>query len=221
MIKRINLVGNPNIGVYIAVTDEIAIAPFNLSKTMENSIKEALGVDVIKTTMAGSNLVGALTAGNSRGIIVSPLATEKEIDLLESNELNVAKLQDKYTAVGNIIAINDNGAIASPLISENSINIIEEVLDVNVKKSNIAGLNVIGSLATVTNKGALLHRNTSSSELEFVEKVFKVEADIGTVGKGISLVGACSIANSHGAIVPEESTGPEMARVEEALGFLD
>ena len=42
-----------------------------------------------------------------------------------------------------------------------------------------------------------------------------------TVGRGISLVGACIISNSNGAIVAKDSTGPEMARVEEALGFLD
>ena len=41
------------------------------------------------------------------------------------------------------------------------------------------------------------------------------------MGKGIPLVGACTISNSNGAIVAKDSTGPEMARVEEALGFLD
>ena len=30
-----------------------------------------------------------------------------------------------------------------------------------------------------------------------------------------------NVNNSSGAIVAKESTGPEMARVEEALGFLD
>ena len=59
------------------------------------------------------------------------------------------------------------------------------------------------------------------SEVNFAREVFGVEGDIGTVGRGIPLVGACSIANSHGAIVAKGSTGPEMARVEEALGFLD
>ena len=51
--------------------------------------------------------------------------------------------------------------------------------------------------------------------------IYSIISAIGTVGKGISLVGACSIANSNGAIVAKGSTGPEMARVEEALGFLD
>ena len=221
MLRRINLTGNPNLGVYISVTDQIAIVPFNLPDDMEDSIKEALEVDVIRTTISGSNLCGALTCGNSKGLIVSSYTLDKEIDLLEEAEINVVVIPDKYTALGNIIAVNDYGAIVSPLISEKSINIIEENLDVRVERLEIAGFNIIGSLATVTNKGALIHREASKSELKFVENVFKVDADIGTVGGGINLVGACSIANSYGAIVPENSTGPEMVRIEEALGFLD
>jgi translation initiation factor 6 len=73
----------------------------------------------------------------------------------------------------------------------------------------------------VTNKGFLISTNALQSEVNFAREVFGVEGDIGTVGRGISLVGACIIANSNGAIVAKDSTGPEMARVEEALGFLD
>jgi translation initiation factor 6 len=221
MLKRINLTGNPNLGVYISVTDQLAIVPFNFPEVMENHIKEALEIDVVRTTISGSNLCGALSCGNSNGIIVSPYTLDSEIFALEEVGLNVAKIPDKYTAVGNIIAANDNGAIISPLISEKSINIIEETLDIRVERSEIAGFNIIGSLLNVTNKGALVHRETSESELRFIENVFKVKGDIGTVGQGINFVGACSVANSYGAIVPENSTGPEMARIEEALGFLD
>ena len=221
MLKRMNFTGNPNLGVYISVTDQIAIVPFNLPEIMENSIREALETDIVKTTISGSNLCGALSCGNSKGLIVSPYTLDKEIDLLEEVGINVAKIPDKYTAVGNIIAANDNGAIVSSLISEKSIEIIEENLDVRVERSEIAKFNIVGSSITVTNKGALIHSEASENELKFAENVFKVEADIGTVGHGINLVGACSIANSYGAIVPENTTGPEMARVEEALGFLD
>ena len=35
MLKRINLTGNPNLGVYISVNDEVAIVPFNLPTEME------------------------------------------------------------------------------------------------------------------------------------------------------------------------------------------
>lgn len=221
MLKRINLTGNPNLGVYISVTDKLAIVPFNLPVIMENSIKEALEVEIIRSSIAGSNLNGALSVGNSKGFIVSPYTTDKEIDNLESNGITISKIPDKYTAVGNIIALNDNGAIATPLLSDSSVRIIEDVLKIRVERSSIADSNIIGSLATVTNKGALLHPKTTTDEIKFAEEIFEVPANIGTVGRGISLVGACSIANSFGAIVAENTTGPEMTRIEESLGFLE
>lgn len=221
MLKRMNIGGSPNLGVYISVTDEIAIVPLNISELMEDSISEALNVEIIKSSIAGSNLNGALVAGNSNGLIVSPYTLDKEIDFLKSKNINVSKVPDKYTAIGNIIALNDYGAIVTPLLSDKSVEVIEKSLEINVERLSIANSNIIGSLTIATNKGALLHRDSSEAEIDFVEDVLEVSADIGTVGRGISLVGACSIANSKGAITAENTTGPEMVRLEESLGFLE
>ncbi|MDR3292195.1 MAG: translation initiation factor IF-6, partial [Methanobrevibacter sp.] len=221
MLKRIDLMGSPNLGVYISVTNEIAIVPKNLEESMEEVLKEVLNVDVIKTSIAGSNLGGALVIGNSNGLIVSPFTFDREIELLEEHGINVAKLPDKYTAIGNIAIANDNGAIVSPLLSAESINLIEDILDVYVERRSIAGFNIVGSLANITNKGALLHVDTTEDEISLIKKIFKVSADTGTVGRGNVLVGACSLANSFGALVPQETSGPEMLKVEESLGLLD
>lgn len=221
MLKRVDIVGNPNLGVYISLNDDVAIVPLTLPKEKENLIKEALNVEVIRSSIAGSNLIGALSVGNSNGFIVSQYTEDKEINNLKSEGVNVVKLEDKITAVGNVIAMNDNAAIVNPKISKKSIETIEDVLDIEVVKSSIGGLDIIGSLINVTNKGFLLYRDSTPEEIEFVEDTFKVQGNIGTVGRGISLVGACSLANKHGVIVSENTTGPEMARLEESLGFLD
>ena len=221
MLKRMNLTGSPNLGVYISVNDEVAIVPFNLSTEVEDIIKETLEVDTIKTSIAGCNLNGALAVGNSNGFVVSPYINEKELQTLEDAGLNVSLMPGKYTAVGNIIAANDHGAIVGPTVGEKAVKVIEDTLKVPVEISSIADSNIIGSSSLVTNKGFLVHRDASYEELDFVEEVFKVEGNIGTVCKGMPLVGACGIANSQGAIVGESTTGPEMARLEESLGFLD
>ncbi len=82
MLKRMNLTGSPNLGVYISVNDEVAIVPFNLSTEVEDIIKETLEVDTIKTSIAGCNLNGALAVGNSNGFVVSPYINEKELQTL-------------------------------------------------------------------------------------------------------------------------------------------
>ena len=221
MLKRVDIVGNPNVGVFILATDDIAIVPYNLPDEKSEIIKETLEVDVIKSSISGSSLIGSLAVANSNGIVVSPHVLDREVKQFEDMGLNVATIPGQYTAVGNIVAANDKGAIASPFLSQEAIDVLENTLKVNVNTSHIVGSDIIGSLIKVTNKGFLMSKNALTSEVNFAREVFGVEGDIGTVGHGIPLVGACIIANSNGAIVANNSTGPEMARVEEALGFLD
>ncbi len=221
MLKRVDIVGNPNIGVFILATDDVAIVPYNLLDEKAEIIKETLNVDVVKSSVSGSHLIGSLSVANSNGIVVSPHVLDREVEQFEKLGFNVARVPGEYTALGNIVAANDNGAIASPFLSDEAVHVIEETLDVDVFSKDIAGSDIVGSLIKVTNKGFLMSSQAVKSEINFAQEVFGVEGNIGTVGKGISLVGACSIANSNGAIVAKDSTGPEMARVEEALGFLD
>jgi len=221
MLKRVDIVGNPNLGVFILATDDLAIVPYNLLDEKAEIIKETLEVEAVKSSISGSSLIGSLAVANSNGLVVSPHVLDREIKQFEDLGLNVATVPGRYTALGNIVAANDNGAIVSPFLSEDAINIIEETLDVDVKATSMVGSDIIGSLIQVTNKGFLISSKAVQSEVRLAQEVFGVEGDIGTVGKGIPLVGACSIANSKGAIVAKDSTGPEMARVEEALGFLD
>ena len=221
MLKRVDIVGNPNVGVFITATDNLAIVPYNLLDERVEIIKEALDVDVIKSSISGSSLIGSLSVANSNGIVVSPHVLDREVKQFEDMGLNVATIPGQFTAVGNIVAANDNGAIASPFLEDDAIQVLEETLDVDVKASHIVGSDIIGSLIKVTNKGFLMSPHALQSEVNIAREVFGVEGDIGTVGRGIPLVGACIIGNSDGAIVAKDSTGPEMARVEEALGFLD
>ena len=221
MLKRVDIVGNPNVGVFTLATDDLAIVPYNLLDEKAEIIKETLEVDVVKSSISGSSLIGSLAVANSNGMVVSPHVLDREVKQFEDLGINVAAVPGQYTALGNIIAANDKGAIVSPFLSEEAINIIENTLDVNVEATSMVGSDIIGSLIQVTNKGFLISSKAVQSEIKFAQEVFGVEGDIGTVGRGIALVGACSIANSNGAIVAKDSTGPEMARVEEALGFLD
>jgi translation initiation factor 6 len=221
MLKRVDIVGNPNVGVFVLATDDIAIVPYNLLDEKAEIIGQTLDVDVVKSSISGSSLIGSLAVANSNGIVVSPHALDREVKQFEDLGLNVATLPGQYTAVGNIVAANDKGAIASPFLSQEAVDVLEETLEVKVGTSSMVGSDIIGSLINVTNRGFLISKNAVQSEVNFAQEVFGVEGDIGTVGRGIALVGACAIANSNGAIVAKDSTGPEMARVEEALGFLD
>ena len=53
-----------------------------------------------------------------------------------------------------------------------------------------------------------------------LEELFGLPVDVGTVNLGSPLVGSGLLANSFGYLAGEESTGLELGRIEDALGFL-
>jgi translation initiation factor 6 len=93
-------------------------------------------------------------------------------------------------------------------------------LDVPVDRGTLAGLKTVGSAAVATNKGVLCHPKTSDGELDLLEKLLKVEADIGTVNHGAPFIGAGVLANSKGAAAGRLTTGPELNRIENALNLI-
>lgn len=221
MIKRINLGGNPNIGVSIAVTEKLAIIPPNLTPETVSLIEESLEVETVQTLISGSSLAGALICGNSKGFVVSKYAFDREIEAIKDLGVEVERIPDRLTAVGNIVLANDSGAIANPLLSDEALELVTQVLDVEVVKGSIAKFKITGAVAAATNKGVLLHPSATQDDIELVEKILKAQADVGTVNNGTSLVGACTVANSKGVIVSSNTTGPELARIEETFGFLE
>jgi len=221
MIRRVNLGGNPNLGVSIAATEKLAIVPPNMGPGIKDLIEESLGVETVETPISGSNLAGALVCGNSNGFIVSKYAFDREIEVIRNMGVEVEKIPDRLTAVGNIILANDFGAIVNPLLSDESVEMITQVLDVEVERGSIAKFKITGAVATATNKGVLVHPAASQEDINWVEKVLKAPADVGTVNNGTALVGACTVATSKGVLVSLNTTGPELARIEETFGFLE
>jgi len=219
MIQRFDIDGNPNLGVSILAKDNVAIVSPGLQDSYIKSIEETLKVPIIKTPICGSNLAGALMAGNTNGLIVSQHIFSHELDIIRDHGINVEVIPDKLTAIGNIIVANDNGAIAHPDISDAARRVIEKTIEVEVVKSTIAGNDIVGSTIAATNKGALVHPDATDEEIGLIEDVLDVPTKIGTVNRGVKLVGACIIANSHGVIVGNNTTGPELARIDQVFNL--
>jgi len=97
---------------------------------------------------------------------------------------------------------------------------IEDCLGVETEYCNLAGMSTVGSAGIATNKGCLLHRDASGDEIKIVEQILKVNVGIGTANFGSPFVGCCIIANNNDVIVGESTTGPEITRMQEALGFI-
>ena len=143
------------------------------------------------------------------------------MDKIKEQGLDIFAVKDVINAAGNDILVNDNGALIHPDIGDHSMKKIGETLGVPVQRGTIASLKTIGMAAVVTNKGCLCHPKVTDEEKKQLEKLFDVNVMIGTVNHGVPMIGSGLIANTKGAIIGNLTTGIEMGRIEEALGFLD
>ena len=84
----------------------------------------------------------------------------------------------------------------------------------------VGGVEVVGSAAVATNKGVLAHPRSSDDELETLDDLFGVNVNVGTINYGTPLVGSGLLANTKGYVAGAETTGPELGRIEETLGFV-
>ena len=70
------------------------------------------------------------------------------------------------------------------------------------------------------NKEILSHPDVTSSEVKVIESVMNVPIMVGTVCFGSPYVGAGCVTSENNALVGSGSTGPELNRIEDALGLI-
>lgn len=220
MIQRVSFRRNPNIGVFCRASDKFAIIPKNSPKVFYKVVKETLDVEIHSINISGTSLLGAMISMNNNGLVLPRNVYRGEVEEFKELDVKVSGLKDRATALGNLVIANDYGVIVSPKFSRESIAIIKDTLDVEVDIGSIGGYSTIGAVGIATNNGALFHPLIKEEELEWVKEVLKVDADVGTVNRGVGFVRTGIVANSKGAIIGQETTGPEIARIEDVLGFL-
>ncbi|MEE2759025.1 MAG: translation initiation factor IF-6 [Candidatus Thermoplasmatota archaeon] len=218
-LKAADILGTSQVGVHLAMVGRVLFAPLQLPKKEVSNLEDALGLEVAQMSIGGSALVGSLIAGNSNGIAVADIATEEEIDHLTSFG-DVVVMESGVNAAGNLLVVNENGAIASPVLPQDGLEVLSETLKVDCIAVAIAGNDTPGSVSVCNNRGVLLHPDVTELEVESIESVLDVPAMIGTVNFGSPYVGSGCVATDQGAWAGSQTTGPELNRIEDALGLI-
>lgn len=222
VVKRISIDGSAVLGVFAACTEEFLLsAPAPTEEEQLNFLQE-LDVTSVPLLIGSSAVVGSLVAGNSNGFVVSNNALRHEIAQLKAScgGLPVRKLPGRINAAGNVILANDTAALIHPNLIARAERVISEALGVDVQRGTVAGLKTVGMAACATNKGVLAHPKATEGELSKLDDTFSVPVNIGTVNYGSPLVGSSLLANTKGYVVGLETTGIELGRIEDSLGFL-
>ncbi len=216
MLRRLEVNGNPYIGVFCAANEDLLLLDRATPKHAVRSIGEALDVHAIPTTVAGSTVIGSLVAMNSNGILASAFIDEGELETIGAP---VYPLPHRLSAVGNNVLCNDHGAVVHPGYDDDAVQFISQSLGVRAARGTIAGVKTVGAVAVATNKGVLCHPHAKPAEMELLRESLGVPVAITTANYGSALVGACMVANTKGAVVGSKTTPIELGRIEEGLGY--
>jgi translation initiation factor 6 len=220
MERTITFAGDPNIGVFARVVGNVAIIPPESTPEFRHAVKEALQVEVIETTIQGSTIIGSLVAGNSRGIVVSGLATDEEIEKLAKHR-EVYLLSDTMNAAGNVIMANDTFAAVHPDMPESVSKAIGEFLEVEVFPLVLGGVKTVGMAGVATNKGVIVHPRATAAQIKKIEDVAKVPVGTGSINMGSGLIGTGLMVNESGYLAGNATSGFELGRIEDVFGFLE
>ncbi|QRV16805.1 translation initiation factor IF-6 [Haloterrigena salifodinae] len=221
-MQRLAFAGSAYVGVFARATDSCVLVRPDVDDDVVTDLTDELEVPAVQTTVGGSSTVGALATGNENGLLVSSRVLEYEREALEEAvDLPVAELPGNINAAGNVVLANDYGAYVHPDLPRETVQIVKDTLEVPIERGDLAGVRTVGTAAVATNSGVLCHPKATDEELDVLEETLDVRADVGTVNYGAPLVGSGLIANESGYIVGEDTTGPELGRIEDALGYLD
>ena len=220
-LQKLSIFGTDNIGVYIFTTNKYTIIPKGLDSSTKESIAKTLGTELVEAEVSRSFILGILINGTDNGILLPKSVTDEELKILKDNlkDCRIEVLNSKVTALGNTILANNKGAIIYPEFNDIEEKIIKETLGIEeIKRAKIAQMATVGSVGVVTNRGGLVHVDTTEEELKELEKIFKVKIDIGTVNFGSVFIRSGLVANDKGVLVGSSTTGPEILRIQKALG---
>jgi translation initiation factor 6 len=220
MERTTTLAGDPNIGVFSRVLGNIAIIPPEAPEDYKQALIQALNVELVETTVQGSTIIGSLVAGNSRGIVMSGLATDNEIAILEKHR-KILLLKDSMNAAGNVIMVNDTFAAVHEDMPSELAHEIGEFLEVEVIHLTLGGVKTVGMAGVATNKGIIVHPRATPHQIARLEEVAKIPVGTGTINMGSALVGTGLLVNETGYIAGNATSGFELGRIEDVFGFLE
>lgn len=221
-ISRTSIYGNSNIGAFVFANDSFALVPHDAPEKFIVEISNTLKVPVYRATICGSVLLGIFIIGNSKGILVPHNAREDEISFIKRvTGFPIVQYRGKYTALGNMILLNDRNAFVSPRADKELRLLISNELGVEVFEGQIAGISTPGACAVMNNRAILCHPRTSDEEMSKLEKIFNKPVYPSTVNCGIPYLRVGMVVNSNGAVVGEDTTGPELAHIESSLGLVE
>ncbi|KAF5186618.1 Eukaryotic translation initiation factor [Thalictrum thalictroides] len=217
MATRLQFENNCEIGVFSKLTNAYCLVAIGGSENFYSTFESELAdyVPVVKTSIAGSRIVGRLCSGNKKGLLLPHTTTDQELQHLRNSlpdEIVVQRNEERLSALGNCIACNDHVALTHTDLDRETEELIGDVLE--VFRQTIAGNILVGSYCAFSNRGGLVHPHTSIEDLDELSTLLQVPFVAGTVNRGSEVIAAGMIVNDWTAFCGSDTTATELSVIE-------
>ncbi|KAJ1734222.1 Eukaryotic translation initiation factor 6 [Coemansia biformis] len=226
MAVRAQFENSNEIGVFSKLTNSYSLVAIGGSENFYSVFESELGdvIPVIHTSIAGTRIIGRLTAGNRRGLLVPNSTTDQELQHIRNSlpdSVAIQRIEERLSALGNVIACNDYVALVHPDLDRETEEIIADVLGVEVFRQTIADNVLVGSYCAISNQGGLVHPRTSVQDQDELSSLLQIPLVAGTVNRGSDVIGAGIVVNDWSAFAGMDTTSTELSVVESIFKIQD
>lgn len=224
MSIRAQFENSNEVGVFAKLTNSYTLITVGTSQNFYSAFERRLDgvIPLCQTTIAGNHIVGRLTAGNRRGLLVPSQTTDQELQHIRNtlpDDVKIQRVEERLSALGNVICCNDYVALVHPDLERETEEIIADVLGVEVFRQTVAGNVLVGSYSCITNTGGIVHPQTSVQDQEELSSLLQIPLVAGTVNRGSAIVGGGMVVNDWMAVVGSDTTAPELHVIESIFGI--
>ncbi|XP_071488824.1 eukaryotic translation initiation factor 6-like [Diadema antillarum] len=222
MALRTQFESNNEVGVFAKLTNTYCLVPVGASENFYSTFEGELGdvIPVVHCAVAGCRIVGRLTVGNRRGLLVPSSTTDQELQHLRNSlpdSVAIQRVEEKLSALGNVIACNDYVALVHPDLNRETEEILSDVLKVEVFRQTIADNALVGSYSVLSNQGGLVHPKTKVEDQDELSSLLQVPLVAGTVNRGSEVLGGGMVVNDWCAFCGLDTTTTELSVVEKVF----
>ncbi|XP_040384842.1 eukaryotic translation initiation factor 6-2-like [Oryza brachyantha] len=226
MASRVRFGNSSEIGVFSRLTNAYCVLPDGGADNFFSVFESELAgvVPVVRASIGGTRIVGRMCVGNKNGLLLPHTTTDQELQHLKNSlpdEVVVQRVEERLSALGNCVACNDHVALTHPDLDKGTEEAISDVLGVEVFRQTIAGNILVGSFCAFSNKGGIVHPQTSVEDQEELSTLLEVPLAAGSVNQGSEVVAAGMAANDWAAFCGADTTATELAVVESAFRLRD
>jgi translation initiation factor 6 len=219
MAVRLQFENSSEIGVFAKLTNTYCLTSIGGSTNFYSVFESELAdtMPIVQTSIAGTRIIGRMTAGNRHGLLVPFTTTDQELQHLRNSlpdTIALQRVEERLSALGNVIATNDHVALVHPDIDRETEEIIADVLKVEVFRHSIADNLLVGSYSAITNQGGLVHPATSIAEQDELSSLLQIPLVAGTVNRGSDVIGAGLVVNDWCAFTGFDTTATEISVIE-------